>query len=336
MKYLVANYDLELEIPILIKWPNKSKPMFEVEIKGFKATLEMATERHSASKKKGEKNWSVPYTHFVITIAREDEPPPQVIPSEDGTRDYAIQSGYFKERTIEFGDVAVEVTNRALRYFKYRLWQPLLVEIEHRNHFRMNPRWTDENGVEVGKGTGYFRVKEIPAVRMREFGVVKFEKKHSSSFIRYLEAAPPYSLRDEIVSDAQSAICTGNYRRAVLELALSIEILIKQTIFGNESYSGLAFEYLEDKGKVNIRVLELIDNVALQIFGSSFKNERPTDFKNIDYLFRSRNKVAHRGEAIYKDDTGKLHIVDLKILMTWWKAVVQLQEWLQQNIKNKP
>lgn len=334
MVTLVANYDIELEAPVLLKMAEDIDALYEVDIDGFQVSLLMKTERCSARKEKGHRNWSVPYNTFIMKVAKEEpEFPPKVIPNEEGTWNYTIQHDYFKDRKTEYGQIAVKVANRAINYLRFRLWQPLLVEIEANNHYIMNPKWTDENGIEVGKSGGYLSGGGVAAWAMEEFGARALEKKHDTSLSRYLKNPTNISLTDEILYDAQSAIYQENYRRAVLEMALSVEISTKQKVFGKESHSGIAFEYLEDKGKVNIRVLELIDGVSLQVFGQSFKKEFPNEYKEIDYLFRCRNKIAHRGEVVFKDDSGVLFSVDVGRLKIWWSAITTLLKWLR-SVKN--
>lgn len=58
-------------------------------------------------------------------------------------------------------------------------------------------------------------------------------------------------------------------------------------------------------------------------------------YNNIVFLFRCRNKVAHRGELIYKDDSGILHPVDNDKLAEWWKSVTVLREWLLARAKEQ-
>lgn len=336
MEYLVANYDIELDVPILVKRPEAPFPRYEIELSGYEASLTLSTQRHSASKSKGDKNWSVPYTHFLITVARKDVPPPPLPERDDGVKDYTVQHDYFWVRRDGFASIAAEVFNRAIKFFKYHLWQPLLSEVDEKNNIFMNPIWTDENGEEVGQGSSYLIIERTPAERLKRFGVIKLEIKHDKSLLSFLKKPEPHSLRDEIAYDAQSAIYLGNYRRAVLELALSVELLVKQVIFGGKSTGGLAFEYLEDKGKINVRVLELIDNIALQVFGCSYRLDHVEKYKDIDHLFRCRNKVAHRGEVVFKDDNGATHIVDEELLEKWWKSLQHLSKWIERNGKNNP
>jgi len=40
--------------------------------------------------------------------------------------------------------------------------------------------------------------------------------------------------------------------------------------------------------------------------------EKKKKYQLIDFLFRTRNKIVHEGEAYYKNDSGIKHIVDFK------------------------
>jgi hypothetical protein len=112
-------------------------------------------------------------------------------------------------------------------------------------------------------------------------------------------------------------------------LAIACEIVVKRCFFAEDSPAGAAFDYLEDKAKVNVRVLELIDAVAQVAFGKSFKIECSQDYRNIDYLFRCRNKIAHRGELSLRDDSGGKLLPDKKLIETWFKSVLALKAWLE-------
>ena len=76
--------------------------------------------------------------------------------------------------------------------------------------------------------------------------------------------------------------------------------------------------------------MDLIHVVAKRAFGRSFKEEQASHYKNIDFLFRCRNKVAHRGELIYRDDSG-VHTVDKEMLAVWWESALTLLKWLKAN-----
>jgi hypothetical protein len=145
----------------------------------------------------------------------------------------------------------------------------------------------------------------------------------------FVETLTEPALDVALLSDAQTAWFEGSLRRSVLELAICVEVLAKRQFFAKASPAGAAFDYLEDKAKISVRVLELLDAVATEAFGSSFKKQDPDNYQRIDYLFRCRNKIAHRGELSFRDKSGKAVVVDAHLVESWWQAVQILREWLR-------
>jgi hypothetical protein len=190
----------------------------------------------------------------------------------------------------------------------------------------------DETGKEIEPGIVHFIAKVgPPGLGPPEFGIMKFSQDRDSELQKALESDTESELYEELIADAQTAVYQRNLRRSVLELAIACEIAIKQTFFAKSTPAGLAYEYLEDKGRINISVMELIDGVANQAFGESFKDIDLKAYTDIDHLFRSRNKVAHRGKIIYRDDKGLPHQVDTNTLKAWWQSVESLLNWLQKH-----
>ena len=113
-------------------------------------------------------------------------------------------------------------------------------------------------------------------------------------------------------------------------MALAVEVMVKKKFFGSDVAVGAAFEYLEDKGKVNVRVVDLLHSTAVAVYKrESFKETNPNEYEHLDRLFRARNKVAHRGKTVFRDDKGKFHVVDDAILLLWWDVVTTLRSWLR-------
>lgn len=139
-------------------------------------------------------------------------------------------------------------------------------------------------------------------------------------------------LGDELLSDAQNAALSNNMRRAILELVISIEVVVKGSFFKQSKIAGAVFEYFEDKGRETIKVLELLDGAALSAFGESFKLVRPKAFKDIDHAFRCRNKIAHRGEVKFRDDSGIWNTPDQKVLEQWWGSTIEMFNWLRAKV----
>ena len=119
-----------------------------------------------------------------------------------------------------------------------------------------------------------------------------------------------------------------NGRRTVLEMSLATEAMVKRRIFGGDVAANVAFEHLADKGKLNFRVVDLLHSTAKKVYGESFLNPSPSGHEHPDYLFRARNKVAHRRKAIFRYDNGNLHVVDSAMLHRWWDEGTTLYSWL--------
>jgi hypothetical protein len=117
----------------------------------------------------------------------------------------------------------------------------------------------------------------------------------------------------------------------ILELAIGCEIMVKRTFFSQNTPAGAAFDYFEDKALVRVKVIDLIDRVASEAFGRSFKEDHPNHYKNIDYLFRCRNKIAHRGSLSYRDDSGDSQEASFDTIKDWWVSISELRCWLKEQ-----
>ena len=219
--------------------------------------------------------------------------------------------------------------NRAVLFFKYRLHNPNLSLVDL---YILKPVWIDEKGIEI-KNTGGSGITGTRLPSLGRFGVESLSRHDDTDLKNALQNKISPDLIEQLLSDAQSAAFQKNLRRAILETAIACEIAVKQTFFAKATPSVAAYEFLEDHGKVRVTVLDLIISVAKQAFGKSFKEDKESHYDNIDFLFRCRNKVAHRGELIYKDQSGILYSVDDDKLADWWESVEILRAWLQARAK---
>lgn len=263
-----------------------------------------------------------------IVVTKEVGTIPEIPLTENGGRDYSKVSQYFDGLKNGYSEIAEFFYKRLIQYLKFELKQP------HQNHEYTNrdqfsnPSWTSDNGINYGTVSFVHHVKPIPGMHGDSLGVETLKIEHKSSIARYLKHEIKIELFQEIMSDAQAAVFSGDIRRAVFEMAVVCELSTKRKYFAEGGISGLAFDYFEDKGKVKVTVIELISNVALEVIGESFKSQSPEDFINIDYLFRCRNKVAHRGDVVFKDDSGVLIRPDLRLVKNWFMSVMNLLAWL--------
>lgn len=333
MPILVAHYDVEMPGQCLSAWPEDEVPSFSCVIDGFDVNIELVCDTSWAVQGKDEPYETRSIAWARISVARRvDKFPPPVIPHEDGVKDYSIQRNYFDAVRDDFREAAREAANRTIRFFRYCLNTPLLREIPPRHQSVTNAKWTDNRGESVGKDVHGIN---FPGIRGRrgELGVQRLTPDNSAMLTDFLNAPVPASLSDEILSDAQGAWFEGHLRRAILELAIACEIIVKRRFFSAETPAGAAFDYLEDKARVGVPIPELIDRVCDEAFARSFRVERSAMFEDIGQLFQCRNKVAHRGELSYRLDKGrnkgKKIAVDQRTVMRWWESVVSLRDWLE-------
>jgi hypothetical protein len=328
MPRLVAHFDVEIPGQCLVAWPGDRAPSFGRVINQFDVDINLLTHNHWRVKHQSEQNWTRGLRAALVKVSREEvELPPAVHPDEQGQLDYSIQSEYFGRRTTEFGDTAREAVNRMIRFFRYFLKTPFLEEIPPGHQSFRNARWTDEYDKIVGKAGIEIVAERVPGL-YGELGVKKLTPDVAESLQRFLGQPTPAPLFEQLLSDAQTAWFDGNLRRSVIELAIACEVLVKRSFFAGDSPAGAAFDYLEDKAQLTVRVLDLLDRVSLEAFGKSFRADCPDEYKNIDHLFRCRNKVVHRGELSYRDDGGTRVRVDVAEVAKWWNAVRILVEWL--------
>lgn len=251
--------------------------------------------------------------------------------------------GYVKLRE-DFLGALIEAINRVISYFKFELCGPGLNFVQGNDIFRnesvfYNPLWSCDGESlqhmhgELASQSGVILLEGVQFLGDYGFGVAKLSDEKSLYFEEFLQSKKEPDLFQQLLSDAQSAVLIGNYRRAVLELAVAAEIFIKSSFFARNSIAGAAIDYLESSGGKSLKAIELIGGAAKNAFGVSFKDAFKDDHQNIDYLFRARNSIAHRGETRFRDDKGDYVDVDRDLLKIWWVSVLNMRSWLTGKIK---
>ena len=233
---------------------------------------------------------------------------------------------YFEERLPAYQRIAVRSLNNAILFVKYRLRQPFLELVDEHHQGVQNPKWTDENGNNVGRGGITVVGQRIPG-QWGELGCKALTARHDRAFAAAVEKTLEIDLHDELLADAQAAAFQGNIRRAVLELAVACEVFVKRAFFRPGERSGQVYEALENKRMIDVRVLDLLDVGGTAALGQRFRDYDGAAYKDIDHLFRARNKVAHWGEAYFLDDAGRRHVVDIRLLSKWWGSIEKLIAW---------
>lgn len=237
----------------------------------------------------------------------------------------------------------IEAINRVISYFKFELCGPGLHLIQDSDVFRnesvfYNPLWScggemlQHTHGEFANQSGVILLEGGQFLGDYGFGVDKLTDEKMLRFEGFLQNQKEPDLFQQLLSDAQSAVLIGNYRRAVLELAVATEIFIKSSFFARNSIAGAAIDYLEGSGGKSLKAIELIGGAAKNAFGVSFKDVSKGDHQNIDYLFRARNSIAHRGETRFRNDKGDYVEVDRDLLKVWWVSVLRMRSWLTEKV----
>jgi len=323
---LTATFNIALHTAIVFRGDGRPRT-YSTTVDGFDVQLTIVPKDPGGrSKLKGERLWTYMSEELTIAVSRsEADSPPDIGVSARGGRDFTTRVPYFSARLPSYASAASKVCRNAIAFLRFQLRQPLARALTDLNAALLNAEWTDELGGKIDSGIHFLAAGLGP--RRDVFGIRALTRKHDKLFGASLAIGKSPSLHLEILSDAQAAVLEGNVRRAVLELAVACEVFAKHTFYGASSGAALVFEALEDRGKTHVRVLELIDIGGDALYGNSFRVFDRNAYTDIEHLFRARNKVAHRGIAVFRDEKGQLQTVDAKRLKRWWQSVEKLFAW---------
>jgi hypothetical protein len=260
----------------------------------------------------------------ISVTATESTVPPEAA-------DEAQRRGYVASREQEYRFVAETALAKLIRYFRFKLGNPLIQPYTHGLQSGMlNPIWTDDSGQVIWDRVTTYAGMLTPSLRLYpQCHIRAYEDSDRAELLQALVVEVQPSFREELLAEARDAIALGHLRRGVLELAIACEVGVKHFYFEPATNADSVYSYLEDKGRVNARVLEFLDGIALRTFGRSLRVDQPECYRDIDWLFRCRNKVAHRGIATFRDDAGTEFKADIDRVCQWWVAVAESFRWLE-------
>lgn len=333
MKCLTAQFNVNLPFYLLLNRDENDKLNYQTKIEDFDIQISLITDTSLKTKSTIDSFYTFTVSRIQLIISKPESITPPSVVIKGGNKDYRVRYQYFQERLPQYKEIALEVLNRLIYFFKYTLKNPLLKNLSIHEADLQNPKWIDENDQVLHDRTINFVLTGIPGFHSTSFGVKRFTSSNDTDLISALKEPIKPELYEELLYDAQTAIFQDNLRRGILELAIACEVFIKQTFFSESSTARAVYEYLEDKRRISTSVIELLHGASKEAFGESFKEIHCDEYDDIDYLFRCRNKIAHRGVAIFKDKSAKMQTVDGKILEKWWNSVEVLFEWLKKHKK---
>jgi hypothetical protein len=179
------------------------------------------------------------------------------------------------------------------------------------------PTWIDDNGEPIEIGLTAMSATWTPPDYLEN----TLLQNREPELQYYLENKVTTSLVDEILLDAMGAFAERNLRQAIIEAAVCCEVATKQT---------LGVEYLESTAQDRKSVPELLDRVSRERLGASFRETDLQRWRDIDFLFRARNRAAHRGETTFRDDQDTVHVVTRQTVQAWLISLQHLLVWLGQ------
>lgn len=321
---ITARYDVFLPAFLMFCVANEiSKDIsFKFKVDDYDLEIQVIVDRGAGYKSKDDKHTTYGASRLIVKVRHD----------EQGDLDY------FKSRISEiyqpFEQAAEIGINRLIRFFQYKLNNPLLREVScHDDPWSNNPKWYDSQGNEIDLGvvtSDYSR--HLAYGYYPKFGMKALQDIDDPAFNDALAHGLEAEIYEEVLSNARTDIIEENYGRAVLEMAIGCEVFVKSKLFAASRVSGAIFDYLSAQRKIEVSIQELIHRPLKEAFGGSFREDHPIDYKNIGRLFQARNRVAHSGRCSFRDDKGNEVDVDELVLEDWWKSIQALQDWLKTKI----
>lgn len=348
MPHLTARYEAELPSPVLLQADRMTsakfkEPVFDdgrlrfkAVIGGFDVVLTIHT--HGGG-------WTqlpdgtalVGAYECVVEVSREElEEVPEVVTNASGGRDFTPRSPYFQRRAAEYSAATRTCLERFLAYVRFELGQPLIWGAgDSPPHVIKCTTWLDAVGDEINPGFQALGATMTGSRHIR-WRAEPLRGPDEMSLRNALEVPTTVPLHRLIAAQGKDAALEGDLRRAVMELAIASEIAVKQAFFAPESAAGEAFEYFEEKKLVRAAVVDLLKEPSRRAFGEAFSDAHSDAFEQVEYLFRCRNKVVHRGKLTFRDRSGAPQPVDRTTLRDWVDAVHCLFEWLEAKAELSP
>lgn len=296
---------------------------YRVQVEGFDVTVVLRPDAQQVQLNAGDTVWTHLCSEGIVLASRTElAPPPALGATEGGGRDFKARIAYFSGLG-GYRRAAGLAVRRATAFMTHALHQTS----RGRSGVHQNPAWIDGTGAELETG-----ILEFEAVYegIGEFSEVVFDEGHEAGLLTALADGFEPTLVQSFLAHAQHAARSGQIERFVLELAIACEVFAKQAAFAGSDRAARIFDALEEGQHAEIPVPKLIDLLGKSSSSKqSFRTADRAAADDIEHLFRARNKVAHRGQTVYKDEKGTLRSVTRIEMTRWWASAEKMMSWVR-------
>lgn len=329
MKRFIGTFSVDLPCRIFVSGPKETglvEQLFEVRVDDRDVTVRLLPDEALQRETDDLLIWSV--SKATVVVDGDCAEPVPLYPSgtaEDFDQQAMEYNNFFMKMLEQYSLTGVTVLNRLLRFFRFCL----------KNHHAtmmytsglLDVVWSDETGKTYPFELRYVRPTPDTFYLWYDESILVPERLADLQGCMAQDVYP--DLHMELLVDAWAALGHRNERRAVIEGAIACEAAVKAAFFGFDTVAANALEFLEEKARAKLPVIQYLHSAAKRVFGRSFKEEMPDEYKCIESLFSVRNKAAHRGLCYFRDDHGRVVLVDDQVVGQWLRAVEKAFDWLK-------
>jgi hypothetical protein len=247
--------------------------------------------------------------NFTIEVSRFE---PQLEDLDRNLDTSGIQKLILDVRN-DYLNVTIKTINNLLHFFKFQLNNPGLSLISKADKQLLEPEWFNEMGKRYKLDHWYGFGTSLPEIS--SFGISCYTDDEHQDLEDALLNKSNVTLSKELLADARNAIFENSLRRGTLELAVATEVIVRSCLA---------------KPLDRISVTKLIDEIAKQSIGESFKEIESNAFESIEKLFECRNNIVHQGKIEYGQGSNTTIRLDYATLQEWWEAIIKLEKWLSE------
>jgi len=140
-----------------------------------------------------------------------------------------------------------------------------------------------------------------------------------------------HSIVNYHIEEARAAVFSKNVEILIINIAVALEIFVSRFCL---QYAGKVgketdpyFKCLSEK-QGNF-VFNYFKKIIPYLTSKDLRAEQKYQYDQLDYLFRTRNKIVHEGKSYYNDKKGTVQPVDNEKAHKFFLSVMEIMEWFR-------